>query len=647
MDKSRMNTRFSRFFTGLFVAAGLALPAHAFADTSENDWTMTTSLAKNSYDTDKKLAINASRCMELFDLSSGQLSVVFTLSNGKTPASGASYSIKLAHGNDRCDKESLERENDDACELLKGPASLTTAPIEVKLDVDTLSKAETPDQCDSLNETTYVYLIVEESSSNGLQTVDKIYTVQYALDFRTVRPNAPEFVLASGGGESIKVSWESVSGAESYKVYYGEEGVSISEGDRPEDLIGFHTATSTSTSITIKNKVSSDANYLIGVTAIDADGNESLIGEVVTVETVESKDFWQSYREENQDVDGGFCFIATAAYGSTQEPHVRVLRKFRDDVLMQSDAGRWFVETYYRLSPPAAHFIGQHPVLRAITRAALWPLYGFAIVLMYAPAALYLALAMLCGGIGYAFFRRRKAKIAGAKAAGLIAAACAFGGGMLGYAPESYADSPVNMMFELKAGPYTPDKLGKAYDSHFKDSASFILEGEYDWQFWRGVGSLGVGLHLGYGNVKGHGVEKDSGEKSVDTTELHWLPLRISLVYRFDYLWTRLNVPLTIYAKAGFDYSFWWIYNGADSTAKADGKDGYGGTFGFHVVAGAAFVLNWLAPEMAKSFDVEWGINNSYIFAEYMYAQIDNFGASGAFNLTEKATFMIGLGLEF
>lgn len=92
----------------------------------------------------------------------------------------------------------------------------------------------------------------------------------------------------------------------------------------------------------------------------------------------------------------------------------------------------------------------------------------------------------------------------------------------------------------------------------------------------------------------------------------------------------------------------WWVKDGSGEIAKADdGSKGYGGTFGFHVVAGLAFVLDWLAPDMEKAFDVEWGINTSYIFAEYMYAQIDNFGASGAMDLTDKATFHIGIGLEF
>ncbi|MHC5077132.1 MAG: CFI-box-CTERM domain-containing protein, partial [Planctomycetota bacterium] len=73
---------------------------------------------------------------------------------------------------------------------------------------------------------------------------------------------------------------------------------------------------------------------------------------------------------------GGGCFIATAAFGSPMQPYVKILREFRDRFLLGSSFGKFFVNSYYKYSPPIADFIANHDSLRAMVRLGLLPFIG-------------------------------------------------------------------------------------------------------------------------------------------------------------------------------------------------------------------------------------------------------------------------------
>jgi len=70
---------------------------------------------------------------------------------------------------------------------------------------------------------------------------------------------------------------------------------------------------------------------------------------------------------------GSRCFIATAAYGTPMAEEIEILREFRDEYLLTSPVGKALVGLYYRVSPPIAEFITEHPSLKPIVRAGLLP----------------------------------------------------------------------------------------------------------------------------------------------------------------------------------------------------------------------------------------------------------------------------------
>jgi hypothetical protein len=101
---------------------------------------------------------------------------------------------------------------------------------------------------------------------------------------------------------------------------------------------------------------------------------------------------------------GGGCFIATAAYGSYWEPHVLILRQFRDAHLLTNILGTKFVEAYYKYSPPIADYIAEHDGLWSMVRIGLAPLVGFSWLAMnygmiFAFVVLFCMLTMVVGGV--------------------------------------------------------------------------------------------------------------------------------------------------------------------------------------------------------------------------------------------------------
>ncbi len=92
----------------------------------------------------------------------------------------------------------------------------------------------------------------------------------------------------------------------------------------------------------------------------------------------------------------GGCFIATAAYGSSVDPHVKILSDFHDKYFTTSRAGKALTDFYHHYAPPIADFISRHGAARIAVRVALTPaVYA----IQYPVAALFMIAALLVGSI--------------------------------------------------------------------------------------------------------------------------------------------------------------------------------------------------------------------------------------------------------
>jgi hypothetical protein len=112
-----------------------------------------------------------------------------------------------------------------------------------------------------------------------------------------------------------------------YRVFYREEGRNY-DFNNPE-------WEGTENTCTLYGLYDNTTYYFV-VKAYDIYGNES-------ESSVELSNAAVGGTITATDGGGGGCFIATTAYGSPIEPHVKLLRQFRDRFLLTNAVGRTFV----------------------------------------------------------------------------------------------------------------------------------------------------------------------------------------------------------------------------------------------------------------------------------------------------------------
>ena len=211
------------------------------------------------------------------------------------------------------------------------------------------------------------------------------------------------------------------------------------------------------------------------------------------------------------------------------------------------------------------------------------------------------------------------------------------------------AQTPTYGNFEFKLGGWYPsidDEFGGSgpFEQHFGDGNLLIGEIEFGAYFWQGFGKLGASLSVGYTTVTGNALATDGTSVSDETTFSVW-PFRANVLYRLD-IWAEDNgFPLVPAAKLGLDLHHWNTRDTQGNVSSTNDRQGSGWKWGWHGSLGVHFLLDIIDPESAALFDLNWGINNTYLFAEFYLQQVNDFGADGL-DLSDNF-FMFGLNFEY
>ncbi|HTS83228.1 MAG TPA: MXAN_2562 family outer membrane beta-barrel protein [Myxococcaceae bacterium] len=234
---------------------------------------------------------------------------------------------------------------------------------------------------------------------------------------------------------------------------------------------------------------------------------------------------------------------------------------------------------------------------------------------------------------------------------GLLAATGAGAQTVVQVKQDVVPEPSLGFILELKMGTLVPrigDEPGLSsnpYQTIFGNSSMIYGGGEVAFIFWHSYGALSVGFGAGYSEKYAPTIVQSTQQPSTsEKTALIIFPLRLPVGYRFDVPWSRFGIPFVPYVKAALLATPWKVTKGGRKEI-VNGESGAGLKWGYGFTGGVAFVLDVLSKQMSKDLTNDTGIRHSYIFAEYNFDQLNDFGKVGL-NLSARY-WTFGLGFEF
>lgn len=511
----------------------------------------------------------------------------------KSPLTFGTYTIKVAPPGASCDANSdTESVTANGCIVKpqdKNFSTLTAVGEEVDVDFKALLGTYAADaagaNCNANTEVdAKIYFVLPTTPGIGGTSSGYLGTFMN-IHVDLAPPATPTISSVLAGNQNLVVNFaqaDSTDTTVSGKVYWSDQPfTSPNASAQPSQ-----SAVITGTSYQITG-LQNGKTYYVSVTGVDANGNESQGSPVVSAVPVLTYDLWNKYQADGGTEQGGF-------------------------------------------SPCNAQPVGNAGVL-----------------------ALVLALGLLT-----ILARRRRvtAKVAaensGKGVAKKMLPLLLLTTAPLLFARQAHAVSPQTASAELRISSYKPgiDKPfgGTGPYSKIIGDGDFTFGATVDWRIWHAFGEIALGIGAGRWSHEGTALLQ-SGATSNDKTRLTIVPISFDAVYRLDVFSERYEFPVVPYAKLSVMYGIWWMRDGVENLSRYTNSSGktitaLGGTGGLSGTIGLRLLLDVFEPGAARSFDIEMGVNHSYLFMDYQQLWMNDFGSKNSINLSDG---LLSFGLAF
>lgn len=209
---------------------------------------------------------------------------------------------------------------------------------------------------------------------------------------------------------------------------------------------------------------------------------------------------------------------------------------------------------------------------------------------------------------------------------------------------------------------YTDDDADGTFEAHDKHVYQILPMLDVERVLWSGSGQFAVGGTLGYMQKTAFAYRDDTTADDLtrlrtraSSNKFRMIPFALTASYRATQLDDLWGIPVVPYLRGGLAYYVWWMKGPSGSLSKictdgtmdsdCEGNKAYGGTLGLQGTLGLSIRAERIDRDAARSMRNS-GIYHAGFYAELMTAVVNGFGSDKKLSVGDN-TWFAGFDFEF